>query len=144
MDTALCSCAASAVLTSNVLRPFFAALPTHMVQLPTHLLVLQIKERCLACLQKNPCTCERRYAAGKVQTTVRAILSESGFVDSTAGAAGPLGVVLERTPFYAESGGQVADTGELAGPSGALFTVHDTKVSTSLQSASVSVAVYDQ
>ena len=79
-----------------------------------------------------------------MQTTVRAILSRSGFVDSTAGAAGPLGVVLERTPFYAESGGQVADTGELAGPSGAIFTVHNTKVCTSLQSAFVSVAVYDQ
>lgn len=51
MDTALRSCAASAVLTSNVVRPS-AALPTHMVQLPAHLLVLQNKERCLACLQK--------------------------------------------------------------------------------------------
>lgn len=129
---------------SNILRPFSAALTTHMVQLPAHLLLLQDKECCLACLQEEACICERRYAAGKVQTTVRAILSESGFVSSTAGAAGPLGVVLERTPFYAESGGQVADTGELAGPSGAIFTVHDTKVCTSLQSASVSVAVYDQ
>ena len=71
-----------------------------------------------------------RYEPGSVQTKVRAILSSSGFVDSSAGVAGPLGVVLERTPFYAESGGQVADTGELAGPSGAIFTVHDTKVGT--------------
>ncbi len=70
----------------------------------------------------------RRYTPESVKTTVRAILSASGFVDSTAGAAGPLGVVLERTPFYAESGGQVADSGELAGPSGAIFTVQDTKV----------------
>ncbi|CAL8468182.1 g7721 [Coccomyxa elongata] len=69
-----------------------------------------------------------KYQPGSVQTKVRAILSSSGFVDSSAAAAGPLGVVLERTPFYAESGGQVADTGELAGPSGAIFTVHDTKV----------------
>lgn len=60
---------------------------------------------------------------------MRAILSTSGFVESTTGAPeGPLGVVLERTPFYAESGGQVADTGELAGPSSSLFTVSDTKV----------------
>jgi alanyl-tRNA synthetase len=34
-------------------------------------------------------------------------------------------VVLDRTPFYAESGGQVGDTGELAG-SGVTFLVRDT------------------
>jgi len=40
------------------------------------------------------------------------------------GAAGT--VVLERTPFYAESGGQVGDTGELRAGS-ARFTVSDTQ-----------------
>ncbi len=42
--------------------------------------------------------------------------------------AGELGdVVLSRTPFYAESGGQVGDTGEIRSAGGALLAVADTQ-----------------
>ena len=63
-----------------------------------------------------------------LQTQVRAILSSNGFVDSTDGCDSPVGLVLESTSFYAEQGGQVADTGSLATTSGRTFEVQDTQV----------------
>jgi alanyl-tRNA synthetase len=36
-------------------------------------------------------------------------------------------VVLDRTPFYAEAGGQIGDTGELSAAPDVLFTVEDTQ-----------------
>ncbi len=49
-----------------------------------------------------------KYRAEDVPAIIRAILTPTGYVDSTAGAAeGPAGLVLDITSFYAESGGQV-------------------------------------
>jgi len=57
------------------------------------------------------------------QSTVAAILHEDAFVDF-AGAGETVAVVLDRTPFYAESGGQVSDGGVLRGD-GLLAEVKD-------------------
>jgi alanyl-tRNA synthetase len=75
------------------------------------------------------------YSGGKTEFRGYDTLAETGKVvalyrDGTqvealrAGEAGV--VVLDRTPFYAESGGQVGDRGELVG-SGGTFAVSDTQ-----------------
>ena len=63
-----------------------------------------------------------------LQTEVMAVLSSSGFVDSSQGCEGPLGLVLQSTNFYAEQGGQVAETGRITSSSGHTFDVQDTQV----------------
>ena len=57
---------------------------------------------------------------------------DAGFVGGTeATAAATLedgavfGVVLDESPFYSEAGGQVADTGSIVLPGGAVFEVQD-------------------
>ena len=43
-----------------------------------------------------------------------------------ATAGPPISLILDRTPFYAESGGQIGDTGTIRGP-GFVFAVEDTQ-----------------
>ena len=64
---------------------------------------------------------ERLKASGRVV----ALLKEGAAVEALK-AGDHAEVVLDRTPFYAESGGQVGDTGELTAV-GTLFVVTDTQ-----------------
>ncbi|MFW2569320.1 alanine--tRNA ligase [Legionella sp. 29fVS95] len=65
------------------------------------------------------------YEKDSMQSTVTAILCDSVKVDKlTAGRKAA--VVLENTPFYAESGGQVGDRGQLQGEN-LVFQVEDTQ-----------------
>ena len=65
------------------------------------------------------------YDTLTLEGTVAALYREGTPVEEIA-AGEPAVVVLDRTPFYAESGGQVGDRGELAGVNGT-FSVEDTQ-----------------
>jgi alanyl-tRNA synthetase len=67
----------------------------------------------------------RGYEELASQAHVLALLRDGVRVETLhAGERGE--VVLDRTPFYAEAGGQVGDSGELQGSDGARFAVADT------------------
>jgi alanyl-tRNA synthetase len=57
------------------------------------------------------------YQAVQSTSRVTAIITDAGLVDSIEGG-GIAEVVLDQTPFYAESGGQVGDTGTLTSSAG--------------------------
>ena len=65
------------------------------------------------------------YDTLQLEGTVVALYKEGTQVEEVHAGESAL-VVLDRTPFYAESGGQVGDRGELAGVAGT-FKVEDTR-----------------
>lgn len=67
------------------------------------------------------------YEHNSTQTRVLAVVRDGREVDALwAGDEGEL--ILEATPFYAQSGGQVADKGLISGPSGEMRVIEVTRV----------------
>src|SRR5438105_1396339 len=65
------------------------------------------------------------YETETAEAVILAILRGEERVDA-AGAGDEVGIILNQTPFYAESGGQVGDTGVIFSPNGGEFAVRDT------------------
>jgi alanyl-tRNA synthetase len=68
----------------------------------------------------------RGYDQARVETKVIGILKGEALVDRAGHEDEEVGIVLEATPFYAESGGQVGDAGRIRGQ-GFVFEVKDTQ-----------------
>ncbi|KAK7460033.1 tRNA synthetase class II [Colletotrichum acutatum] len=70
---------------------------------------------------------EAKFVKGDSKAKVQLIYDGKGFIKSTEGIAEntPLGLLLDKTNFYAESGGQVADSGRIVIDGVAEFKVLD-------------------
>ena len=66
------------------------------------------------------------YATESAEGSIQAVVVGGAAVPE-AGAGSDVAIVLNQTPFYAESGGQVGDSGTITGPDGLVVTVTDTQ-----------------
>ncbi len=67
------------------------------------------------------------YEVDEAEANVIALIADGALVDTVA-AGTSVEVVLNRTPFYGEQGGQVGDTGRLEAERGAVVAVADTQI----------------
>ncbi len=65
------------------------------------------------------------YSSDSAQAQVVALIQGGGLVDH-ASTGDDVAVLVNQTPFYGESGGQVGDAGRIAGENGLRLTVRDT------------------
>ena len=66
------------------------------------------------------------YTSDHGEGAVQAIVQDGAQVKSAA-EGDMIAIIVNQTPFYAESGGQVGDTGEMTGPDGLRLAVTDTQ-----------------
>ncbi len=82
-------------------------------------------------LNVKPTNDDAKFSGRDIKGTIKAIWNGRNFdehADNTTAGMKPVGIVLDKTNFYSEMGGQVADTGELhCMKTGGHFKVEDTR-----------------
>ncbi len=66
------------------------------------------------------------YATEMAEAEIKAVVA-GGAVTASAPIGTEVAIILNQTPFYAESGGQVGDTGIITGADGMQITIRDTQ-----------------
>ena len=67
-------------------------------------------------------------ASDDINSSIQAIYSNKAFVNSITSDASRFGIILDKTNFYGESGGQMNDTGSITIDGKADFCVEDVQV----------------
>ncbi len=67
------------------------------------------------------------YDLERAEGQIKAIVNDKGIVTNTAQEGDQVSIVVNQTPFYGESGGQVGDVGAMTTPKGAVIEITDTQ-----------------